>query len=214
MKLTKEEDGSKFDLLVQDSCIVRGKKDTFFVLGGKASSSGQVTSIIYKVNMKAQTVKLVGSLTSPRAQHACAVLPGSAINEASITVLVTGGTSESDQDELFELVNSKGSSRLLDQAMNVPRINHQMVTLGDSIFVLGGQRNSDDDSTLETIEKFNPDSESWTVHSTQLLSTSTNGLAVTELPLSAVSCNQGCKCGRVRSGAKVFGGEEAEVRLP
>ena len=221
VKLTKEEDGAIFDQQIQESCIVRGKKGTFFVLGGKVN--GQITSNIYKINMKEQNVKEVGSLTKPRAQHACAVVPGSASNELSIAVLVTGGTSDQDgygygygmgMDELFELDNSKGRSRLLHQPMNVPRMNHRMVTLGDSIFALGGQRNADDDSTLETIEKFNPDSESWTVHSTKLLSKSTNGLAVTELPLSAVSCNQGCKCGRVRSTAKIVGGEDAEVRLP
>ena len=214
LRLTFEKDGSDFDLFTQDSCVVKGNRETFYVLGGRGSSSNRITSKVYRINMKEQNVKEVGSLTFARAQHACAVIPSS--NNAIITILVTGGTSDSGtvQDEVFELVNSQGNSRLLDQAMNVPRMNHQMVKLGESVFALGGQRNAGDDSRLETIEKFNPDSESWTVHSAQLLSKSTNGLAVTELPLSAVSCNQGCKCGRVRSSSKIVGGEKAEVRLP
>ena len=60
------------------------------------------------------------------------------------------------------------------------------------------------------IEVFNNKSESWSQHLPSLLSKTTNGLAVTELPLSAVSCNKGCKFGK-KSGARIVGGKEAEV---
>ena len=85
-----------------------------------------------------------------------------------------------------------------------------MVTLGQSVFALGGQRQPSDDSTLDVIEVFDPNSESWSLHTSSLLSKQTKNLAVSELPLSAVSCNQGCQCG-VRSGSRIIGGVEAEV---
>ena len=85
-----------------------------------------------------------------------------------------------------------------------------MVTLGKKVFALGGQRHLNDDSTLDYIEVFNNKSESWSRHLPSLLSKTTNGLAVTELPLSAVSCNKGCKCGD-KSGSRIVGGKEAEV---
>ena len=101
---------------------------------------------------------------------------------------------------------------MLDHSMNVPRYNHQMVTLGQQVFVLGGQRQPNNDSTLDVIEVFDLNSESWSEHTSSLLSKSTDDLAVTELPISAVSCNQGCQCG-VRSYARIVGGEEAEVKF-
>ena len=94
--------------------------------------------------------------------------------------------------------------------MKVRRMNHRMVTLGKKVFALGGQRHLNDDSTLDYVEVFNNKSESWSQHLPSLLSKTTNGLAVTELPLSAVSCNKGCKCGD-KSGSRIVGGTEAEV---
>ena len=94
--------------------------------------------------------------------------------------------------------------------MKVRRMNHRMVTLGKKVFALGGQRHLNDDTTLDYVEVFNNQSESWSQHLPSLLSKTTNGLAVTELPLSAVSCNKGCKCG-VKSRSRIVGGTEAEV---
>ena len=94
--------------------------------------------------------------------------------------------------------------------MKVRRMNHRMVTLGKKVFALGGQRHLYDDTTLDYVEVFNDKSKSWSQHLPRLLSKTTNGLAVTELPLTAVSCNKGCKCG-YKSGARIVGGREAEV---
>ena len=99
---------------------------------------------------------------------------------------------------------SKGKS------MKVRRMNHQMVNLGQKIFGLGGQRRADDFSALDAIEVFDEDSDTWSIHSASLLSKSTEGLALTELPSSAVSCVQDCQCG-VKSGARIVGGVEAQV---
>ena len=171
-----------------------------------------MTSKVYSVNMKRQKVQEVGSLRNPRAQHACAIIPDPSSDEYNNNklILVTGGTVDAStaNDEIFDILTH--SSRILDNSMNVPRYNHRMVTLGQKVFALGGQRQPNDDSTLDVIEVFDPNSESWSIHTSSLLSKSTDDLAVTELPIAAVSCNQGCQCG-VRSGSRIVGGEEAEV---
>ena len=112
------------------------------------------------------------------------------------------------KDEIYDV--AMRTSRTLDSVMKIPRMNHRMVTLGQSVFALGGQRQPSDDSTLDAIEVFDSNSESWSPHTSSLSSKATNGLAITELPISAVSCSQGCQCG-VRSGSRIIGGIEAEV---
>ena len=161
------------------------------------------------INMKEQNVKEVGSLAFPRAKHACAIIPDS-FSSSSTLILVTGGIfdTSTEKDEIYDV--TMRTSRTLDSTMNVPRMNHRMVTLGQSVFALGGQRQPSDDSTLDVIEVFDPKSESWSLHTSSLFSKSTDDLAVTELPMSAVSCNQGCQCG-VRSSGRIIGGVEAEV---
>ena len=122
---------------------------------------------------------------------------------------MTGGLSDDSEakDEIFDL--TKRTSKPLDLFMNVQRSDHHMIALGDTLFALGGQHHIDG-SNVDTIEVFDVKSESWAVHPSRLMSRSTSGLAVTALPLSAVSCNQGCQCG-VPSAARIVGGEDAEV---
>ena len=211
LRLTLKKDGSNFDLFPEDACVVKVAKYTFVVLGGKEASNNERSSKVLLINMKEQNVKEVGSLAFPRAKHACAIIPGS-YSSSSTLILVTGGIfdTSTEKDEIYDV--AMRTSRTLESAMNVPRMNHRMVTLGQSVFALGGQRQPSDDSTLDVIEVFDPrpNSESWNLHTSSLLSKSTNDLAITELPMSAVSCNQGCQCG-VRSGSRIIGGVEAEV---
>ena len=83
-----------------------------------------------------------------------------------------------------------------------------MVNLGQKVFAMGGVTQTQ--HTVKDIEVFDAGSKSWSLHSSTLLSKSTDDLAVTELPSSSVSCNKDCKCG-VRSGARIVGGTDAEV---
>ena len=211
LRLTLKMDGSNFDLFPEDACVVKVAKYTFVVLGGKQTLNHEMSSKVLLINMKEQNVQEVGSLTFPRAKHACAIIPGSSSNGYSSTlILVTGGIfdTSTEKDEIYDV--AMRTSRTLDSAMKIPRMNHRMVTLGQSVFALGGRRQSNDDSTLDAIEVFDPKSESWSLHTSNLFSKSTDDLAVTELPISAVSCNQGCQCG-VRSSGRIIGGVEAEV---
>ena len=208
LRLTLKKDGSNFDQIMQDACVVKVSRDTFFVIGGRESSDGPALSTVYSINMKEQNVREIGSLIHPRARHACAIIPGPSKDFNNKQILVTGGSTH--EDEIFDV--TLRSSRLLTNSMNIPRIKHRLVTLGQKVFALGGRRDDSDDSTLGDVEVFDADSESWSLHSSKLLSKSTDDLALTELPSSAVSCTKDCQCG-VKSGARIVGGTETQVKL-
>ena len=204
------KNGASFDEVPQDACLVKVNSYMFAILGGRDISTGQMTTKVLMINMKEQSVEDLGSLIFARSRHACAIISNSSLDiNTKNFVLVTGGLFEdsSAKDELFDL--SKRSSRTLDLSLNVQRTDHRMISLGDTLFALGG-RHHIDGTTVGTVEVFNPNSESWSPHTSSLFSKSTDDLAVAELPLPAVSCNQGCQCG-VKSGARIIGGVEAEV---
>ena len=143
-----------------------------------------------------------------RAQHACAIIESPSADDSSQkSILVTGGVlgSSTDKDEMFDL--TERTSETMD-SMNIPRYNHQMVTLGQKVFAMGGVTQTQ--HTVKDVEVFDAGSKSWSLHSSTLLSKSTDDLAVTELPSSSVSCNKDCECG-VRSGARIVGGTDAQV---
>ena len=197
------KDGTSFDDVPQDACLVKVNSYKFALLGGRDISTDRITSTVLMINMKEQSVEELGSLIFARVRHACAI-----ISDSKNLVLVTGGLFDSAgaSDEIFDL--TKRRSRPLDLMTN-QRSDHRMIALGGTLFALGGQHHTDG-STVDTIEVFSASSESWTVHPSRLMSSSTSGLAVTALPLSAVSCNQDCQCG-ISSAARIVGGEEAEV---
>ena len=211
LRLTLQKDGSNFNKFTQDACVVKSSRETFYLLGGKASSDGPAKASVYKIDMRAQNVEEMGSLLYPRSKHACSIIPSasSANYTDNSLILVTGGETSAPKDEIFDV--TQRSSRSLEKNMNLPRFDHRLVNLGQSIFALGGQLQSGNGAPLNDIEVFDSESESWSLHPANLLSTSTDGLAVTEMPSSSVSCNEGCECG-VRSGARIVGGAEAQVK--
>ena len=204
------KNGTSFDDVPQDACLVKVNSYKFALLGGRDTSTDQMTPKVLMIDMKEQSVEELGSLTFARSRHACAIISDPAPDfNANNFVLVTGGffDDSGSKDELFDL--TKRISRPLDLFMNVRRSDHRMIALGDTLFALGGQHHIDG-STVDTIEVYNATSESWTTHPYRLMSSSTSGLAVTALPLSAVSCNKGCQCG-ISSAARIVGGEDAKV---
>ena len=207
------KDGTSFDDVPQDACLIKVNSYKFALFGGRDRSTGQMTPKVLTIDMKEQSVEELGSLAFARSRHACAIISDPALEfNTKNFVLVTGGlfTNSESKDELFDL--TKRISKPLDLFMNVQRSDHRMIALGDTLFAIGGQHHIEG-STVNTIEVYDVNSESWTVHPSRLMSSSTSGLAVTALPLSAVSCNQGCQCG-ISSAARIVGGEEAEVISP
>ena len=206
------KNGTSFDVVPKYSCLVKVNSYKFAILGGQDVSGSQMTNTVLMINMKEQSVEKLGILAYRRMKHACALFPDTSLDiDAKLLVLVTGGVSDDGdfKDEIYDL--NDRSSRTLDSFMNVRRTQHQMIALGTNVFALGGQHHIDGTS-VDTIEKFDRDLESWVTHSSRLKSNVTSGLAVTALPLSAVSCNQDCKCG-VNSKTRIIGGDEAEVMI-
>ena len=209
LRLTWQKDGTNFEFFNQDACVVKMKKDIFFVLGGR-NMSNLWTPTVFRINMTEQSVEEAGSLKFARAKHACAIIHSPSTDDSSHkSILVTGGVlgSSTDKDEIFDL--AEHTSETVD-SLNIPRYNHKMVNIGEKVFAIGGQRHTSDDSPLDVIEVFDAVSKSWSLHSSTLFSKSTDDLAVTELPSSSVSCNKDCECG-VRSGARIVGGTDAQV---
>ena len=214
----KWTNATNFNFLTQDACVVKVTKDEFIVLGGREAVSGRETSLVLMVNMKEQTVEELGSLIFARYLHACAVTSEPLVLDAVPSVLtnyilVTGGLGHSEIgspviDEIFDL--SAKTSRTLAHSMKSARYDHTMLVLGHKTFAFGG-RQQNNSLELNTIEIFNASTESWTLHSERLLSKATSGMASTALPLSAVACNQGCKCG-VKGHARIIGGDNVRVR--
>ena len=216
----KWTNGSNFNFFTRDACVVKVGRDEFVILGGKDATTGGVTSLVLMVNMREQTVEELGSLIFARYLHACAFtsqpllhhLPGSFTS--NISILVTGGLGQDVNgapvvDEIFDL--SAKNSRTSAHSMKTTRFDHRMVVLGQTTFAFGGRQQNDSSLELNTIEIFNASTESWTLHPERLLSKATSGMASTALPLSAVACNQGCKCG-VQTDARIIGGDTARVR--
>ena len=96
LRLTLQRDGTNFNQFTQDACLVKVTKDIFYILGGRKSSNEPAISKVFMINMKEQSVKEVGSLLHPRAQHACAIIAGEPSEDLTMTssqlILVTGGT--------------------------------------------------------------------------------------------------------------------------
>ena len=91
-----------------------------------------------------------------------------------------------------------------------PRFGHSLVRLEQYVYVIGGK--TVDGLSSTTIERFDVKSGTWTKHPEALFSSSTAGLAVTTLPISAVGCDQGCQCGIASTKTeRIVGGQEAEV---
>ena len=210
----KWKNGSSFNFFTEDACVVKVKRDEFVILGGKVT--GKATSLVLMVNMKEQTVEELGSLIFARYLHACATtseptfdaIPGDSTYKNSI--VVTGGLGPHEFGIPVEIFNvSLRISKKAEHSMKNRRCGHQMAVLGNRVFAFGGRQHSNN-SDLNTIEMFNANTESWTLHPERLLSKATHGLALTTLPLSTVACNRACKCGD-EANARIIGGTNAKV---
>ena len=94
--------------------------------------------------------------------------------------------------------------------MMTPRFSHSLVRLEQYVYVMGGETVGG--LSLSSVERFDLTTGTWTKHPEALISSSTTGLAVTTIPISAVGCDQGCQCGIASTRTeRIVGGQEAEV---
>ena len=187
--------GTNFTSFTSSGCGVKVSKHEFFIIGGVNLKSKQVTSNIVKIDMKNKVVQELPGLRISRAFHACEVL----FNDVGQrTILVTGGrTSANDgvgsipPDEQYNVDTEISSSN--NKPMVVPRYNHRLVLLKDTVFALGGRM--DNKSEIKQVERYNIETSSWELLPNSLLSHSTGDLAVTTIAQSSLDCNVGCSCG-------------------
>ena len=105
---------------------------------------------------------------------------------------------------------------LLSEANSLKRFQHQMIRMDDTIFAFGGL--TEDNFTTDVIKMFNESSQIWEEYDYKLKSKDTGELVAIPYPISSLDCvPEDCNCGLANtignSGARIFGGNEADVRL-
>ena len=87
--------------------------------------------------------------------------------------------------------------------------------MNQTIFAFGGL--TEENSTTDEIKMFNEASQSWEEYDYKLKSKDTGELVAIPYPISSLDCHEDCKCGLANtignSGARIFGGNEADVRF-
>ena len=204
--------GTNFTSFTSSGCGIKVSKHEFLMIGGINIKSNKVTSTIVKIDMKNKVVKELPGLRVSRAFHSCEVIFHD-IDQR--TILVTGGrTSASDDigsiapDEQYNV--DREISSYSNKSMVVPRFNHRLVLLGDTIFALGGRMANQSETQL--VERYDTKTASWEVLNDGLLSHSTGDLAVATIAKSSLDCSIGCSCGISRE-ATSNGGAGCEAKV-
>ena len=186
------------------SCGLKVDTNTFITFGGK--NGDDVQSTVITINMETQEAQINPPMKFARAKHGCALIKD---GHRTRRVLITGGTDGSGalvQDEVYDYVLQY--SNTTSKHMTIPRYDHTMVLLNETIFAIGGRDASGD--YVQLVEKYNPTDGSWENHTENLLSTSTALLSTSLFPHSALDCDVGCRCGKPKDH-RIIGGTEAEV---
>ena len=120
-----------------------------------------------------------------------------------------------EPDEIFN-VTSPDNHVLLSEEESLKRFQHQMVRMNQTIFAFGGL--TEENSTTDEIKIFIEESKSWEDFDYKLKSKDTGELVAIPYPVSSLDCvPEDCNCGLANtignSGARIFGGNEADVRF-
>ena len=208
-----ENEGSSFDEMLYDACAVKAETDLFLVIGGKEGSTNDVQSNIVHFDMKTHTIQERRSLVFPRALHSCVTVLEKVVNgetgETSIKkrVLIAGGLTSNGQipnDEFYDITEK--TSEATSSKLN--RFGHSLVTLGQTIYSIGGHEPGGASTTA--VLKFNFALTSWTSHPVSLLSSNTANLALSTLPISSIEQHKICQAG-VPANSKILGGDVVQV---
>lgn len=126
-------------------------------------------------HVRQKVAQTVGPLQLPRAQHCSAKLPDGKL-------LFVGGSIDTNYSvtattEAYDPMTKTSSFR---PSMNVARRAAQCLTLSDgSLLVLGGVGGADSSEVLNTVEKYNPSTNTWTLLAP--MPSITYGAAMTQL---------------------------------
>ena len=203
--------GTNFTRFTSSGCGVRVSKNNFLIIGGINIKTNKVTPNIVNIDIKNKVVHELPGLRVSRAFHACEV-----VNRT--TILVTGGRTSVDDglgsiapDEKYNLETEISSYS--NKSMVIPRYNHRLVLLGDTVFAIGGRMVNK--SEAKQVERYNTETSSWELLTDGLMSQSTGDLAVATIARSSLDCDVGCSCGvgqEAGGDARVGGlGCEAQV---
>ena len=204
------KNGTEFNDIKSSACQIKTNKNMFLVIGGHSNrGSDAASSQVLLVDMNEQSVQELQGLKYARTYHSCASIDGNKI-------LVSGGLPQGVYGQNADIVPTElydvntGTSQDITDPLMTPRFGHSLVQLEQYVYVIGGETSGG--SSLSSIERFDVKTETWTKHPEALFSSSTAGLAVTTLPISAVGCDQGCQCGIASTKTeRIIGGQEAEV---
>ena len=199
------------------ACTVKDAQNSFYIFGG-AQTVKEVTSVrktILHINTTSLLVKQVGKMHKPRMSFGCEVL------SKGVFLLSGGFSNPSSQldsiepDEIFN-VASPDNQVLLSEEDSLKRFQHQMVRMNQTIFAFGGL--TEENSTTDEIKMFNEASQSWEEYDYKLKSKDTGELVAIPYPISSLDCvPEDCNCGLANtignSGARIFGGNETDVRF-
>lgn len=102
---------------------------------GMRTRTTKITNLIELIDPFTKTIKKLGELNVPRAEHSATLLPDGKI-------LILGGYSEGVMTSLAEIINPvTGEITLLDSPLNIGRFGHSAKLLSNgSVLIIGGFR--------------------------------------------------------------------------
>ena len=215
----KWEDSSKgpFSPNFFSACTIKAAQNSFYVFGG-AQTLGEVTSVrktILHINTVSLLVTQVGEMKRPRMSFGCEVL-------SKGVFLLSGGFSDQsnrlqsiEPDEIFDVASPNYQfENPFPVSQSLMRFQHQMVRMNQTIYAFGGLTGND--STTDEIKMFDEASKSWGKFDYKLKSKDTGELVAVPFPRSSLDCvtvPEDCKCGQAKSGSRIYGGNDADVRF-
>ena len=205
------KDGSKFDLDLIGSCVVKLSVDVHIIFGGVRKIEGRKRTgkEVVKIDTTKELAFEMKGMQHERAFHGCQLLDSS-------LVLLSGGLAQSEiqPDELYD-IKSQESQESQETVLNLDdslkRHHHSLIKIGERVFGVGGV--DSDKNTPSKIEEFNRATNTWTVLNQELHSSHTSDLVVSPFPMSAIDCVPKCQCGIGKRETRIFDGSEAEVRV-
>ena len=206
----KWENGTKYIPAITDACSVKVGVDVHIIFGGRAVDGHHVNgSQVVKIDTTQETAVEMNSLTYSRVSHDCQLLDNH-------VVLVSGGLAQGNSSEILrpdELYNitSQEVVQVLDLEQSLGRAQHAMFRIGERILAFGGRDSHND--VPSKIAEFDPTTHSWNELDQELHSTNTTELMVTQFPVASLDCVPDCRCGIANRQRRIYGGNEAEVRI-
>ena len=209
------KNGTKFSPNVIHSCNIKLGSDVHMIFGGALKGKDQQDeaqgrTTVLRVNTTEETAVELKQMNLPRVFHSCQLLTHD-------IVLVSGGLAHVGEpltviqpDELYN-ITSQETVEILHLENSLKRYQHVTSRLGNQVYAFGGLDSNN--SATNKIAVFDNETNSWDDLNQELHSSGTSELVVTPFPVSSLDCGPECHCGVANRAERIFGGNEAEVRI-